>query len=182
MPLAPNSAALAYLATQAGMPRLKLPDGRSLEMPHPEWLLHQLRWRWLLDSWEGGEAYRMAIYGFDIHGQPVRNLIRHKREYPSDFESSYSRTTGRPPGTDQASQATDDDYELRRARTPVPTFVSECIKSHLTKIYKREVIRDGPAKLIEWWTDADGKGHDVDCWMQQTVAPLFLVYGCLDFL
>ena len=63
MPLSPNSAVLASLAYQAGMPRLELPDGRKIEEPHLEWLLHQLRWRWLLDSWEGGEAYRMAVYG-----------------------------------------------------------------------------------------------------------------------
>ena len=98
MALSPNSAALAYLASQAGMPRLQLPDGRTLDRPHPEWLLHQLRWRWLLDSWEGGEAYRMAVYGFDIHGMPVRNLIRHKREYPSSFDANYAAQTGRPAG------------------------------------------------------------------------------------
>ena len=61
--LAPNSAALAYLGALAGLPRLQLPDGRTIDRPHPEWLLHQLRWRWLLDSWEGGEAYRTAVYG-----------------------------------------------------------------------------------------------------------------------
>ena len=62
------------------MPRLRLPDGRLLERPNPEWTIQQLRWRWLVDSWEGGEAYRMAVYGFDLKGMPVRNLIRHKRE------------------------------------------------------------------------------------------------------
>src|SRR4051812_36388136 len=182
MPLAPNSAALAYLATQAGMPRLKLPDGRSLEMPHPEWLLHQLRWRWLLDSWEGGEAYRMAVYGYDIHGMPVRNLIRHKREYPSSFDASYSPQAGRPAGSDQASQATDDDFELRRARTPVPTFVSESVEAHLARIYSREVFREGPAPLQGWWRDVDGQGATMDQWMAGTVAPLLLVLGQLDII
>jgi hypothetical protein len=143
MALTPNSAALAYLGVVAGLPRLQLPDGRSIDRPHPEWLMHQLRWRWLLDSWEGGEAYRMAVYGYDIHGVPVRNLIRHKREYPSSFDANYSIQTGRPLGTDQANQATDDDYELRRARTPVPTFVAEAVEAHLARIYSREVHR-GP--------------------------------------
>src|SRR5690606_25991138 len=106
-------------SSPAGMPRIALPDGRRLDHPHPEWLAHQLRWRWLLDSWEGGEAYRTAVYGYDPHGMPVRNLVRHKREYPSSFEPGYSPQTGRPAGSDQAAQATDDDYELRRARTPV---------------------------------------------------------------
>src|SRR5262249_50624990 len=113
MSLSPNSAAMAYLGSQAGMPRLQLLDGRTLDRPHHEWLVYQLRWRWLLDSWEGGEAYRMAIYGFALHGLPVRNLVRHKREYPSSFDANYSMLTGRPAGSDQAAQATDDDYELR---------------------------------------------------------------------
>src|SRR3954467_2457197 len=117
MALSPNSAAMAYLGALAGLPRLQLPDGRMIDRPPPEWLLPQLRWRWLLDSWEGGEAYRMAVYGFDVLGLPVRNLIRHKREYPSSFEANFAVQTGRPAGTDQANQTTDDDYELRRART-----------------------------------------------------------------
>ena len=87
----------------------------------------------------------MAVYGFDLHGMPVRNLIRHKREYPSSFDANYSPQTGRPAGTDQASQATDDDYELRRARTPVPTFVAEAVEAHLARIYSREVHREGPS-------------------------------------
>jgi hypothetical protein len=45
MPLTPNSAALAYLASQAGMPRLQLADGQTIDRPHPEWILFQLRWR-----------------------------------------------------------------------------------------------------------------------------------------
>ena len=49
---------------------------------HPEWREHHLRWRWMLDSLEGGERYRQAVYGSDNRGLPIRNLIRHKREYP----------------------------------------------------------------------------------------------------
>ncbi len=138
-------------------------------MPHPEWLLHQLRWRWLLDSWEGGEAYRMAVYGFDIHGIPVRNLIRHKREYPSSFDANFAAQTGRPAGSDQANQATDDDYELRRARTPVPTFVAEAVEAHLARIYSREVHREGPERLLAWWKNVDGRNTSIDHWMS---APL----------
>src|SRR3954447_14733010 len=92
---------------------------------HPEWREHQLRWRWLLDSLEGGERYRQAVYGYDPRGLPVRNLIRHKREYP-DTREVPGGAAGFPnpgaTGSDPASLATDDDYELRRARTPVPTF------------------------------------------------------------
>jgi hypothetical protein len=182
MALTPNSAALSFLAGQGGLPRVQLPDGRTINGPHPEWILHQLRWRWLLDSWEGGEAYRMAVYGFDIHGMPVRNLIRHKREYPSSFDGGYSLTTGRPAGTDPANQATDDDYELRRARTPVPTFVSEAVEAHLSRIYSREVQREGPERLRAWWRNVDGRGTSIDQWMSGTVAPLLLVLGQLDII
>src|SRR5437763_1466878 len=110
------------------------PEARNIiQRRHPEWLEHQLRWRWLLDSLEGGERYRQAVYGMDKRGLPVRNLIRHKREYPDPREAPavgiasidgppYLRA-GSGLGTDPASLATDDDYELRRARTPVPTFV-----------------------------------------------------------
>jgi len=164
------------------MPRIALPDGRRLDHPHPEWLAHQLRWRWLLDSWEGGEAYRTAVYGYDPHGMPVRNLVRHKREYPSSFEPGYSPQTGRPAGTDQATQATDDDYELRRARTPVPTFVAEAAETHLARIYSREVKREGASKLTDWWRDVDGRGTPIDQWMAGSIAPLLLVLGQLDLI
>src|SRR3954463_4299755 len=118
MSLLPNSATLGWNDTGA-MPRITLPDKRVILQPHAEWFLHQIRWRWLLDSWEGGEAYRMATYGYDLNGLPIRNMIRHKREYPPVDQRTYSVQTGRPSGTDSYAQATDDDYELRRARTPV---------------------------------------------------------------
>ena len=125
-----------------------------IQKRHPEWTEHNVRWRWLLDSLEGGQRYRDAIYGYDTQGLPIRNLIRHKREYPA-------------PGSDPVSiphtvddclspaylqnrsvgPATDDDYELRRARTPVPTFLAETVETHLSRIFAREVMRDGPDVL-----------------------------------
>ena len=183
MPLSPNSAALAYLASQAGMPRLQLPDGRTLDQPHPEWLLHQLRWRWLLDSWEGGEAYRMAVYGFDIHGMPVRNLIRHKREYPSSFDANYSPQTGRPAGTDQASQATDDDLRaeagaharahLRRRGGRGPPGAD--LQPRGPPRGPRPACRPGGGT----WT---ARATSMDQWMSGTIAPLLLVLGQLDII
>lgn len=181
--LTPNSATEFMPGTTVvGMPSITLADGRIIKAPHPEWLLHQLRWRWLLDSWEGGEVYRMAVYGFDIHGMPVRNLIRHKREYPSPFDQTWAVQTGRPAGTDQAAQATDDDYEMRRARTPVPTFLAETVETHLSRIYKGEITREGPPALEEWWEDVDGLGASIDSWMTDTIAPLLTVLGQLDIL
>ena len=156
---------------------------------HPEWREHQLRWRWLLDSLEGGERYRQAIYGYDNRGLPIRNLIRHKREYPDPRESAGSFADPFLPGPDRfaigndpAASATDDDFELRRARTPVPTFVAEAIDTHLSRIYAREVKRVGPDHLMAWWSDIDGCGTSIDQWMAETVAPLLLTLGQLDLL
>ncbi len=58
-------------------------DGKLIvQRRHVDWLEHQIRWRWLLDSFEGGDRYRNAVYGPDRRGLPARNLFRHKREYP----------------------------------------------------------------------------------------------------
>ncbi len=149
---------------------------------HEEWSEHHLRWRWMLDSLEGGERYRQAIYGYDHRGLPIRNMIRHKREYPDPRElgASYAGAIGPGAGMDPAAAASDDDYELRRARTPVPTFVAESVETHLSRIYSREVKRVGPPKIMDWWADVDRCGTTIDQWMSETIAPLLLVLGQLD--
>jgi hypothetical protein len=164
------------------------PSPEIIRRRHPEWQEHHLRWRWMLDSLEGGERYRQAVYGYDHRGLPVRNLIRHKREYPDPRETPGASGVFAPPpngpdgapATDPAAFASDDDYELRRARTPVPTFVAESVETHLSRIYAREVKRDGPDALRAWWADVDGYGTPIDQWMSETVAPLLLVLGQLD--
>jgi hypothetical protein len=176
-------------------------DGKLIvERRHVDWLEHQIRWRWLLDSYEGGDRYRNAVYGPDRRGLPTRNLFRHKREYPDPQQfpqvyqgfagflgmvNSQTQDTGYGPypgmiGADAAATAQDDDYELRRSRTPVPEFVAEAIEIHLSKVYDQEVSRDGPDDLKAWWKDVDGKGTPIDDWMRQTLAPLLLVLGCID--
>ena len=182
MPLSPNSAALMWMGGEV-IPPIVLPDGRRVQTPTHEWILHQSRWQWLLDSYEGGEAYRTATYGSDLRGYPIRNLIRHKREYPMPTdEGVYSPYTGRPAGTDQAASAGDDDYEMRRARTPVPRFMFEAVHKHLSKIYNQEIRRDGPEPVEEWWENVDGSGATIDQWMAGVIAPMILTFGHLDIL
>jgi len=180
---------------------IELPDGRTIAQPHIEWWMHQNRWRWLLDSWEGGEAYRLATYGFDVKGQPIRNMIRHKREYPLPGEQTYSIQVGRPAGTDPANQATDDDYELRRARTPVPGFVGvdprrevfgaeirECQKKIRQVTFGIDDDRRNPVdrRLLEQadaeagfatagHSDANGVGYEILRFVEKVAAVVFVL-------
>jgi hypothetical protein len=183
-------------------PRAPLDATQVSSRRHREWDEFHTRWRWLMDSFEGGQRYREAIYGIDFLGMPVRNLIRHKREYPEPREVAFSTTastylggtasttlalaTGRA-GVDQAQFAEYDDYELRRARTPVPTFVAEAIAGHLGEVYSKEISRSIPesapyAALSEWMIDVDGQGTDYATWVMEDFAPLLLVLGQLDIL
>lgn len=143
---------------------------------HPEYARWAPRWGWLLDSYVGGERYRWAEYGRDRDGLPIRNLVRHKREYPADGEP-VDGAGGMSP-----ADPTRDDYTLRLVRTPVPDLVSEVVRKHLARIYGAEVDRDGPPAYLEWAADVDGLGTDVDSWMRAEVAPLLEVYGCADVL
>ncbi len=136
----------------------------------------------------------------------MRNLIRHKREYPDPqlypttvsgfagflgggtagrIDPSLGSGAGPFPGqlgADAAATAQDDDYELRRSRTPVPEFVAEAVETHLAKVYDQEVSRDGPEDLVDWWKDVDGAGTNIDDYMRETVAPLLLTLGTLDIV
>jgi hypothetical protein len=198
------------LASAGGAgPRVQLEGGdvngkELVKRRHVDWAEHQIRWRFLLDSYEGGERYRNAVYGQDRRGLPVRPLFRHRREYPDPQQypndtSAFAGGLGAlNPGTpliggasgpfpgqlgaDPAATAQDDDYELRRARTPVPEFVAEAVEIHLSKVYDKEVEREGPDDITEWWQDVDGAGCPLDDYMRETIAPLLLVLGCLDIV
>lgn len=169
---------------------------------HVSWLENQVRWRWLLDSYEGGQRYRDATYGPDRRGLPTRNLQRHKREYPDPqmtqaayqgyvgFLGSVNAVTadvGYGPypgmlGADPNATSGDDDFELRRARTPVPEFLSEAVEAHLSKIFDQPASRQGPDDLTVWWADVNGKGNPIEDWMSDTIAPLLLTLGQIDVL
>lgn len=159
-------------------PAIESPGGEKSLTPHPEWAAHRRRWRWMLDSYEGGEVYRDATYGGDSRGMPVRNLVRHKREYPlTDHDAAYAV------GSLAAdAYATDDPYEMRRARTTVPGFVREAVEAHLSKIYNREPRRKAPPAIEAWWADVDGLATSIDQWMKDSIAPLLLVLGQVDLL
>ena len=147
---------------------------------HREYTKKAVRWQFLLDSWEGGEEYRQAEYGLDRYRFPIRNLVRHKREYPSPADDAWSAGGRRNAIADPSQYATDDDYEMRRARTPVPTFTKEAVETHLADIYAQEVRRNVPVACNRWFEDVDGCGTPFNDWMQETVAPLILVLGQID--
>jgi hypothetical protein len=178
---------------------------KLINLRQPEYTEHALRWRWLLDSLEGGERYRQAVYGYDSRGLPIRNLIRHKREYPDPREyavaanskSAYIAGTaqgiagvgfgGNRPTSDQAQYADVDDYELRRARTPVPMFVEESVDAFLSKIYSNEIDREAPESpgyegLRQWWANVDGRSSSIDEWMADTIASLLVTLGQIDLV
>jgi hypothetical protein len=182
-------------------------EGRLIcDRRHIDFIEHEIPWRRLLDSYEGGDRYRNAVYGPDRKGLPCRNLFRHRREYPDPtlfpslgpgFPSGLAANnpvteaawqSGQWPGmvgADQAATAQDDDYELRRSSTPVPEFMSGAVDCHLGKVYGKEVDRDetlNPKQLVKWWGDVDGAGTGIDDWMRDTIAPLVMVLGCLDIV
>lgn len=177
------------------------PGEQLVRRRHPLWNEHQIRWRELLDSYEGGQRYRNADYGVDRRGLPLRNLVRHRREYPDpqanpniyqgfgNWLGSVNTATmvglGTYPGMLGASSlatAWDDDFEMRRARTPVPEWVANAIWIHLGKIYDQSVSRDGPDEVKEWWRDVNNSGVPIDDWMREVVAPLLMVLGCIDIV
>lgn len=169
---------------------------------HVDWKEHQLDWRRFQDSFEGGARYRNAVYSLDRRGFPVRNLLRHNREYPDPQQfpnnqngmtgfgsggnvGSDSMSTNYGPypgmvGADAGATAADDAYESRRSRTPCPSFTREVISIWLGKVYDQEITRDGPAEILEFWADVDGCGTDMDDYMRETIAPLLITCGTLD--
>jgi hypothetical protein len=142
-----------------------------LKRRHCEHEEFELRWQWEQDTLEGGNRYRTATYGTDAGGFNQHNLIRYKRDW-SAIENQR--------GADPQANAIDSDFAMRLARTPPPTFLEEAISIHLSKVYKTNPQRKGPAQLERWWKDVDGKGTSIDEWMSDTIAPLFLVNAQID--
>lgn len=189
------------------MPALDPKKARELiAKRHPLYEANRIRWQWLLDSLEGGATYRDATYGSDARGMPLRNLVRHKREYPLPTDRNNLSGVWAPTvGQDSTALAGEDDYELRRARTVIPTVFERAIRLHISRIFSREIKRsveieedtDGDAaadlkrtipiqdaeRIRGWWEDVDGSGKmPIDKWVRQYFAPVFFALGQLDVL
>lgn len=149
---------------------------RLYDRRHDEWIRYRYRWSKRYDAYEGGERYANAQYGVDSEGVAIRNLVRHKREYPSSFDPIPSLASG------AQGYATNSDYELRRAGTPVPSFTRQTIRQHQSKIYEQEIDREGPPEYLKWCEDVDGRNTTCDDWMKETVAPLLAALGCVDLV
>lgn len=183
-----------------------LDDGKRLvRRRHAEWRDRAMRWRWLVDSYEGGDRYRRSSYGTDARGWPLRNLVRHPREYPAPIDQYGSsarisptdagtfldggsglfadhRYANGPGGVASSGEPQGDDYWTRWWRTPPPTFVQEAVDAQLSRIYAREPQREGPPAYLDWITDVDGSGTPIDDWMREELAWRLLVLGCVDVL
>lgn len=170
---------------------------KLINQRHVEWREHQREWRRLYDSLEGGERYRRADYVYD----PTQASTKYSTDFGwSNFGTpipkgyGYDATTGRSvdisygqivnrnliPHLSETSPEGRDLYIMRLERTPVPAFVRLAIQTHLSRIYSREVRREGPKAVKDWWENADGKGTTIDRWMVETVAPLLSLLGQLD--
>ncbi len=183
------------------MPQLPKREAAELVVRrNEEWTEFQRVLRFLGDSIEGGNRYRYADYTVDsITGQGGSGIGN-----VSSFASSQQLNIGTDgiyqssdPGIDARDYAECLDrnliphksetgrdgrgtYELRRARTPVPKTMELVVRRHLSRIYAREVKRDGSPDLMNWWDDVDGIGTKIDKYMRKVVAPLLMAYGHLD--
>jgi hypothetical protein len=171
------------------MPPLPQKDARKLvQRRHPEWEENHRWWRFLADSLEGGNRYRHADYTIDPTATtPAGVMPWYNFGYdPATSEQitiSYKQIVDRNLIPHLSEMGEDRDlYALRLHRTPVPMVLARGVRSHLSRIYSREIQRDGPRPLVDWWADVDGSGTRVDEWMAEVVAPLFLTLGQLDLI
>jgi len=170
---------------------MKNDEGKKLiERRHCEWAEFQGLWRWLADSYEGGERYRNADYSYDPieHPQPpppfwmAQTISQSQPASSAQLTANFSRASKRNmiPHISEIDPEGAATYALRVSRTPVPKLVERTVRRHLSRIYAGEVRRNVPSNVEEWIDDVDGAGTDLDCWMRKTVAPLLLVLGQLD--
>lgn len=151
---------------------------------HPEWEEFQKSWRWLQDSYEGGNRYRNADY---FRG-PFDPAVRPWYAYGFDattgvgYPVSYGQLCERNlvPHQSETTPENRDIYALRLRRTPVPAIVSRVVRRYLSRIFSKPVTREGTPELDAWWADCDGQGTSIDQWVRKTTGPMLLTLGQLD--
>ena len=167
------------------MPKLNDEDIKNLlSRRHPEWVEFHRSWKWLQDSLEGGHRYKTADYGRQGMA-PERNLFRHSRETPPPNQPQQIQGAGDRvayPNSALLEAAANSTYDTRLARTPVPSFFQEIVYKYVSRIYSKEIQREGPDAVEMWWSDIDGMGTDIADWMSDTVAPLLIALGQLDIV
>lgn len=167
---------------------------RLIKQRHHEWREFNRHWRFLADSYEGGSRYKMADYSIpcDVPASMLPAIVG--QGHSGQSVGGYDTLTGLPnmvafgrmsdrnltPHLSETDPNNNDIYALRVARTPVPKKLEKVVRRHLSRIYAREVQRDGPTQLQDWWADVDGCGTPIDKWMRKTVAPLLVVLGHID--
>lgn len=171
------------------MPPLSKEDAaKLLARRHPEFDEHQRVWRWLQDSLEGGNRYRLADYTIPTTVMSQEKLPWYNYGFDATTSQPYTVTYGQIvdrnliPHLSETDQGGRDLYAMRLARTPVPNCTSFVIRRHLSRIYSHEVQRQAPKAIEDWWCDVDGAGTTIDKWVRKVVAPVFLVLGQLDIV
>jgi hypothetical protein len=162
---------------------------------HPDWVEFERHYRWLGDTLEGGARYRDADYSgtlFEDHGVGLGiggsgyvvgiGGVESTVGGLSKPNVDYRRRTKRNliPHRSECEAGGQDSYEQRRERTPVPKVLERLVNRHLSRIYAREVRREAPDILANWWADVDGRGTEIGEWMRDVVGPMILAYGFAD--
>jgi hypothetical protein len=175
------------LAKIPGRPTKKSDIQKFIKRRHPEFGWFVETSRWILDTLEGGEQYRDARYGTDRFGKEVRNLVRSRREYPLGGIAELDWWGDLPPPDSPSrreiaeyNRACDDEYELRRRRTPIPHFLDEYIEKILSNIYQQEITRNLPVVVERWAKDVDGRGSTLAEFMRNTLGRLLIALGHVD--
>lgn len=171
---------------------------------HPEWEEHWRSWRRLADGLEGGDRFRFADYTIAPDADAVSGRVVGPFAAATPWRAGQASGPVAVGSADPATgliapfsfgQAVErnliphaaemgpdgiDLYLLRLARTPPPTDLRRVTESHLSKVFARDVRREGPKELADWWEDVDGAGTAIRSWMEDEVGPLLLALGQID--
>ena len=169
------------------MPPLSRDEAAELvKRRHPAWVEFQEHWRFLFDSYEGGDRYRHADY-FRGPFEPWRDPLyafgwdaETGEGYPFTYNMIVKRNL--VPHKSEMSVEGRDMYVLRLNRTPVPAIVELVIRRYLSRIFSQQVKRSAPKPIEGWWLDVDGKGTGITQWVRKTVLPLLVDLGQLDLV